>query len=282
MDWELRCNPWRFVKLASARITGPTPYDDVNTILRLLLPKVQAILREELVGFYLYGSLSLGDFDPKSSDIDFLVVTEEELSGEVLEQLRDMHAGIASSGLPYAKRLEGSYIPRAALRRYDPENARHPTIGVDWEFHIDQHRSNWILERYIVREHGVVLWGPSPKTLIDPILLYELQMAVCEQLREFWQAQLDGPEWLRPRDYQSFAVLTMCRVLYTLRQGVVTSKTEAAAWALQALNPQWRPIIERALIWRHEHERDDLTETLRFLRYAIKYGMRLCRFYHLS
>jgi hypothetical protein len=224
----------------------------------------------------------LGDFDPGSSDIDFLVVTEEELSGEVLELLREMHEAIATSGLPYAKRLEGSYIPRSALRRYDPENARHPTIGVDWEFHVDQHRSNWILERYIVREHGVVLWGPSPKTLIDPILLHELQMAVCEQLRDFWQAQLDGPEWLRPRDYQSFAVLTMCRALYTLRQGIVASKSEAAAWALQELNPQWRPLIERALLWRHEHERDDLTETLIFLRYAIKYGMRLCRFYHLS
>src|SRR5438128_9317001 len=106
---------------------GPTPYEDVNTLLRLLLAKVQTVLREKLVGFYLYGSLSLGDFNPQSSDIDFLIVTTEEISGDLLEELRDMHASIAASGLRYADRLEGSYIPLAALQRYDPRHAMHPT-----------------------------------------------------------------------------------------------------------------------------------------------------------
>ena len=256
--------------------SGPTPYKDVNTLLQLLLTKVQAVLREKLVGFYLYGSLSLGDFDPAASDIDFLVVTTEELSGELLDHLRDMHASIASSGLRYANRLEGFYIPSTPLRRYDPHNARHPTIGVDWEFHVGQHGSNWVIERYIVREHGVVLWGPSPRTLIDPIPPNELRKAVCEQLRDFWYPQLVGPEWLRPRDYQSFAVLTLCRALYTLSQGTVASKPAAAAWTQQALDPQWRPIIQQALTWRHHHERDDLTETLGFLRYAVMHGLEMC------
>lgn len=262
--------------MASAHPVGPTPYDDVNRLLLLFLAKVQTVLREKLVGFYLYGSLALGDFDPASSDIDFLVVTTEELSGELLEHLRDMHASIASSGLRYAKRLEGSYIPRALLRRYDPHHARHPGIGVDWEFHVAQHGSNWIIERHILRERGVVVWGPSPRTLIDAIPPHELRQAVCEQVRDFWHAQLDGPEWLRPRDYQSFAVLTLCRALHTLSQGTVVSKPAAAAWARQALDPTWRPIIDRALIWRHQHEKDDLTETLVFLRYAVMYSMEVC------
>jgi hypothetical protein len=112
--------------------------------------------------------------------------------------------------------------------------------------------------------------------LIDPISPDELREAVCEQLRDFWYPQFGGPEWLRPRDYQSFAVLTMCRALYTLSQGAVVSKPAAAAWAQQALDPQWRPIIERALAWRHQHERDDLTETLAFLRYAVMHGLEVC------
>src|SRR5215472_9216636 len=105
-----------------ANSTDPTLYHEVNTILNLLLRKVQIILSTQLVGFYLYGSLSVGDFDPASSDIDFLIVTVEEISEEAFERLRDMHAEIASSNLPYAMRLEGSYIPLKALRRYDPEN----------------------------------------------------------------------------------------------------------------------------------------------------------------
>ncbi|HEU5229420.1 MAG TPA: aminoglycoside adenylyltransferase domain-containing protein [Ktedonobacteraceae bacterium] len=257
--------------------TNPTPYGDVNALLHLLLAKVQTILGDKLIGCYLYGSLSLGDFDPESSDIDFLMVTTEELIENVLEELRNMHADIAASGLLYANHLEGSYIPRAALRSYDPHDANHPTIGIDWDFHVGQHGSNWIIERHIVREYGVVVWGPSPKTLIDPVPMQAIKAAVCEMLRTFWKAQLAGSEWLRPRDYQAFAILTMCRALYTLRQGVVASKPEAAAWACQALDPNWRPTIEKALTWRSQHVKDDLSETLAFLRFAIMYSEELCR-----
>ncbi len=254
----------------------PTPYRDVNTLLLTLLESVRAILREKLVGFYLYGSLSAGDFDPESSDVDFLIVTSGELDQAALEALRAMHADIATSSLPYARKLEGSYIPQAALRRYDPANAMHPTIGIDWEFGVGQHGTNWILERWIVREKGIIVWGPSPKTLIDPVAPDELRAAVCGMLRDFWQQQLHGPDWLRPRDYQAFAILSMCRALYTIREGKVASKPEAADWALQTLDPKWRLLIEQALVWRHEHEPDDMTKMLEFLRFAVARGLEIC------
>ncbi len=274
--WGVGGGERRFLVVGSAGILGPTVYEDVNALLFDFLARVRVVLGERLVGFYLYGSLSLGDFDRESSDVDFLIVTTDDLPGKVLDELREMHASIASSGLAFANRLEGSYIPRAALRRYDPQNAFHATIGVDWEFHVGQHGSYWVIERYIVREHGVVVWGPSPSTLIDPVSQRELREAVCEMLRGFWNDQLTGPEWLRPRDYQAFAVLTMCRAFYTLSGGSVVSKPEAAAWACQTLDAKWRPVIERALDWRHQHEKDDLTETLDFLRFAVMYGKELC------
>ena len=263
------------VELISVSPTGPTSYEDVNTILHLMLRKVQAILSTELVGFYLYGSLSLGDFDPASSDIGFLIVTAEDVAEETLGRLRDMHADIASSNLPYATRLEGSYIPRKALRHYDSENASHPTIGTDWPFQIGWHGINWIIERHIVREHGVIVWGPLPQTLIDPIAPDELRTAVCEQLKRFWQNRLDEPEWLGPRDYQAFAVLTLCRALYTLHLGMVSSKPKAAAWA-QEVYPRWKSMIERALLWRSQHEKDDVTETKTFLREALLQAQEMC------
>ena len=95
------------IELISVSPTGPTSFEDVNTILHLMLRKVQAILGTQLVGFYLYGSSPLGDFDPASSDIDFLIVTAEDVAEEARERLRDMHADIASSNLAYATRLEG-------------------------------------------------------------------------------------------------------------------------------------------------------------------------------
>ncbi len=261
--------------MVSTHANGPTPYEEANTILRLLLTNLQEILSQQLVGMYLYGSLSLGDFDPASSDIDFLVVTTDELSDETLERLRVIHAEIAASGLPYANRIEGSYIPHDALRRYDPANARHPTIGIDWEFHVGLHGRNWIIERQIVREHGVVVWGPPPQTLIDPIPPGEVRAAVCEHIKNFWLAQPAEPEWLRPRDYQAFAVLTLCRALYTLHHGTLSSKPRAAAWT-QDVYPQWRPIIERSLAWRSQHEKDDLAATKKFLRAALEQAQKIC------
>ena len=117
--------------------------------------------------------------------------------------------------------------------------------------------------------------GPTPYDDVNALLLNlltRLQVVLGEMLREFWQDQLTGPEWLRQRDYQAFAVLTMCRALYTLSEGSVVSKPEAAAWVCQTLDPKWRPVIERALAWRHQHEKDDLTEALDFLRFAAMQG----------
>ncbi|HEX5505864.1 MAG TPA: aminoglycoside adenylyltransferase domain-containing protein [Thermomicrobiales bacterium] len=255
--------------MSAAPTTPPTPYPEVNAILDLLLREVRAALGERLVGLCLYGSLSLGDFDPESSDVDFLVVTEGELPGETLAALAALHRRIAASGLPWSNRLEGSYIPRGAVRRYDPVNATHPTIGADWDFGPGRHGRNWVLERAIVRERGVALWGPPPATLIDPVSPEDLRAAVRAMLHDFWARQLADPDWLRPRHYQAFAILTMCRALYTLEHGAVASKPVAAAWARGALGPPWAATIDRALRWRPDHAPDDMAEMLAFIRYAL-------------
>jgi predicted nucleotidyltransferase len=256
----------------------PTPFPGVNALLRRLLTDVQAALGGQFVGLYLYGSLSLGDFDPASSDVDFLVATEGVLPGDALARLRALHTTLAGSGLPYADRLEGSYIPRAALRRYNPDDARHPTIGADWPFQIGFHDSNWVLEYWIVRERGVVVAGPPPATLIEPNTPEELRAAVCWQLERVWRARAEDAAFLRPRHYAAFAVLTLCRALSTLRTGVVASKPRAAALTATAY-PAWRPSIVRALAKRADHSDADLTETaetMAFLRDALAEARKWC------
>lgn len=255
----------------------PTPHKEVNALLGFMLTRVRAILGDRMVGFYLGGSLSLGDFDPASSDVDFLIATQEELSEEILAQLRAMHREIAESGLRYAPSLEGSYIPLAALRRYDPANARHPKID-DYgrPLHIAQHSSVWVFERAIVREHGVVVWGAEPRLLIDPISPQDLRIAVCQALKTYWQPKLEGDlDWMRPRHEQGYVVLTFCRALYTLHKGELCPKPRAAAWA-QEMYPNWQPIIERSLLWRSQDGIEDLTETLAFVREAMGVALKMC------
>src|SRR5207248_8310693 len=135
----------------------------------LLLSEVRALVGEELLGMYLYGSLSLGAFEPGSSDIDFLVATVDALADERVRALSNMHARLINSGLSYATRLEGFYLPQAALRRSDAANARYPFNAQAHGLLMVELGSDWVIQRHLVRETAIVLWGPPPQTLLDPV-----------------------------------------------------------------------------------------------------------------
>ena len=64
---------------------APTPYAEVNRVLLDLHGRVSAILGENLIGFYLYGSLAAGGFEPSRSDIDFVVITRGRLPDPMIE-----------------------------------------------------------------------------------------------------------------------------------------------------------------------------------------------------
>jgi predicted nucleotidyltransferase len=252
----------------SCSMPYPTPYPDVNAVLDRLLSDVQTVLGDYFAGMYLYGSLSSGDFDPQRSDIDFLVVTTGELPGEMIAALEAMHSQIMSSGLKWARKLEGSYIPRDALRRYDPAGPPYPTLN-EGRFYVAPHGSDWIIQRHIIREHGVTLAGPAPHTLIDPVQPDDLRRAVRGILAEWWAPMLDNPAWLRSDEYQAYAVLTMCRALHTLEHGDIVSKPVAARWVRDTLGEPWAALIERALTWQPGAPWDELGQTLGFIRYTL-------------
>jgi len=55
---------------------------EVASLLDESLPKIREALTNNFVGAYLTGSLALGCFDPKTSDVDILVVTERPVSNK--------------------------------------------------------------------------------------------------------------------------------------------------------------------------------------------------------
>jgi hypothetical protein len=251
--------------------TALSSYPDVKTILCELLAGVQAILCERFVGMYLYGSLAAGDFDPQTSDIDFLVVTDDELPEELVAALEAMHARLAVGSSKWAAKLEGAYMPRRVLRRYDPGDAPNPCIH-EGDFYLARQGSDWVIQRHILREHGVVMAGPPPHTLIDPVSPEELQQAVVAFLRKWWQPMLDDPTRLQRPDYQVYAVLTICRALYTLQNETVVSKPAAAKWAQETLDGRWPALIARALAWRSGERFEHLDEVMAVIGYALKCG----------
>ena len=244
----------------------PTPYHDVNTILIRLQNDAKAILRHHYVGMYLYGSLSSGDFNPYASDIDFLFVTDAPLPEKVIEQLKEMHDQIGKIDSKWAKKLEGSYIDQQALKRFDPKRDKHPSIGVDWEFCLGDHGLGWVIQRHIVREWGVVIEGPDPKTLIDPVSVKDLQDAVLDTLERWWLPMLDDVSSIRDSEYQAYAILTMCRVRYTMVHGTIVSKPVAAKWMMDGISNRWVSLIEQAVRWQHGQEIDRVDDTVELIR----------------
>lgn len=246
----------------------PSTDPDVNAILAELCAAVHAILGAEFIGMYLYGSLALGDFDPRKSDIDFLVAIAGPLSAEHLASLQAMHRRLAAGKAKFKQELEGSYIPLAALRRYDPADTRHAHIDRgSGALQIEQHDTDWVVQRYSLREYGLALAGPDPRSLIDPISADELRDGVLG-LMWWWELQLADPCRVAAGPYQAYTVLSMCRILYTLRHGTLASKPAAARWARLVLEPRWAGLIERALGWQPGEEMNRLDETLDFIRYT--------------
>ena len=254
----------------TAHATHPTAYPDINALLYVLLSGVQTVLGDHFIAMVLSGSLASGTFEPQRSDIDFVVVTADVLPDEMLSALEAMHARITASGLKWATKLEGSYIPQRALRRYDPTHTHHPALRVDGSFGVDQHGSDWIIQCHVIREQGVALAGPAPQTLIDPLQPNDLRRAVLATLREWWSPMLHDPARLYSREYQAYAALTMCRALYTLQHGTVVQKLVAARWAQETLGERWAALIERALAWPHAPQPDKLNETLDLIRHTLE------------
>ena len=169
---------------------------------------------------YLDGSLASGGFDP-DSDIDFIVVTDVDISGELFYSLQAMHDRIALDDSIWAIQLEGSYISMPAIRRYDPAHALHPNIerGQGERLKMAEHDQTWDVHRYVLRKQGITLAGPAPHTFIDPVSPAQLKQAMRINLSGWAARFLAEPAQMQFRGYQSFIVLSLCRILYTLQNG---------------------------------------------------------------
>jgi predicted nucleotidyltransferase len=248
-------------------------YPDVEALLRELLDRVRAVLGARFVGAYLFGSLATGDFDD-DSDVDVVIVTDNAVPPEVLASLQCLHADLATIESRWATEFEVSYIPRRALRRFDPADCRHPRLerGPGETLAVKRHDSDWVVQRHLIRERGVTLAGPDPRTLIDPVAPGDLRRAMHDLL--WWPAELlADPSPIRTRGYQSYLVLTMCRILYTLAHGEVVSKRDAAEWAKRTLDPRWSALINDAWVGRSAPDgpatTDEVKAPLDFIRHTL-------------
>ena len=255
----------------------PTPYAELNGVLGELVAGVRAALDEALVGLYLQGSFAAGGFD-RHSDVDFVVATEQELSDGHIEALDAMHGRIYDLDCGWAQHLEGSYFPKEVLRRCDQRGRPLWYLEHGSRSLVQSEHCNTAVVRWVVREHGVVLVGPSPADLVDPIPAGTLRREILATIRDWGHEILSEPERFANRFYQSFVALSYCRMLHDLHTGRIESKRAGAEWAKATLDPSWAGLIDRA--WdgrpnpsvsvRQPADPEDFASTLEFVRYVVE------------
>jgi hypothetical protein len=251
-----------------------TPFPDVNVVLEDLLKGVQGILGGHLVGMYLEGSLANGDFD-RDSDIDFVVVTDQEFDDNTFSALQMMHERINLLDTYWSTNLEGSYVSKHAVRQHDPEHTKFPNIerGFGERLKMAHHDETWNIHRSILRKCGITILGPAPITLIDPLSPDQLRQAMLPALHNWATQILNNPDEIAHQGYQSYTVLSLCRIMYTLEFGDIVSKRKAATWVKETQGEVWNELIDRAWTGRHHPQlpasTEDVNQTLGLIRYAL-------------
>ena len=252
---------------------SPTPYPELNQVLGELVSRIQHILEDNFIGAYLQGSFAVGDYD-QHSDVDFIVVIEDDLTARQVDALQIMHDQVYQLDSEWAKHLEGSYFPREILRQHKKRGMKLWYLDHGARTLVRSDHCNTILVRWIVREKGVRLAGPLPKTLVDSISKEVLRAEIFETLTNWGQQILDNPTPYSNRFYQGFIVLNYCRMLHDLHRGCPGSKREGAEWAKSVLDPSWSELIDRAWECRPDPAQkvrlpahsEDFEKTLRFVK----------------
>jgi hypothetical protein len=259
----------------------PTPYPELNAVLQELVESVQAALGNSFVAACLQGSFAVGDFD-RHSDVDFIVAIEEALSEAQVHALQAMHERIYHLDCAWAQHLEGSYFPKSVLKDYSQRGKQLWYLDHGSRALVQSDHCNTVVVRWVVREHGVALAGPSPATLVDPIPVEALRQEIMQTISGWGEELLAESERFNNRFYQTFIVLNYCRMLHDLHTGFPGSKRAGAEWAKATLDPSWARLIDRAwdgrpnpaLSVRQPADPADFRNTLEFVKYAIRVSMK--------
>jgi hypothetical protein len=170
----------------------PTPYPELNVVLRELVAGVRGALGRDFVGASLQGSLAVGDFD-LDSDVDFVIATASELSDTQVLALQDLHGRIYDLDCAWAQHLEGSYFPTDILRDCAQRGRLLWYLDHGSRSLVRSDHCNTAVVRWVVRDRGITLAGPAPRTLVDPISVETLREEIAGQ-----SGNGDERSWLNP------------------------------------------------------------------------------------
>ena len=220
--------------------------------------KLHSTLNNNLIGVYLYGSLTWGDFNEHISDIDILVATEKFIHQDEFQHLHKMHESLIKQYKNWHDRIEIAYVAKETLKTFRDRKSNIAVISPGEAFNIKQAGTDWLINYYLIQENSITLFGPEPTSMITPISQSEFISNVKEQALEWrhWVEHTKGSI-----GYQFYAVLTICRAMYAIQHGVQGSKIVAGNWAKNKY-PKWAQLIDQSLAWRTQPDNSKNNDNL--------------------
>jgi len=251
------------------KIKKLTPYQDINNLLADWTEGVKNMLGENVVGLYLSGSLTYGDFVPERSDIDLHAVVRRPLKDNELESVERLHKDLNENYLAWKGRLECSYVPLELLQETSPPKTPRPWWGFNRLYAEAPAGNEWIINHYFLSKYGIALHGPEFNALIPPLDMSEVRKASARDLFQEWKLKINDAEWLADPHRQSYLVLNLCRILHAVIGGGPGSKKVAAEWT-KTTYPRWQNLIEEAGQWVYGKEMRRQDEVITLIKFAIE------------
>ena len=216
-----------------------------EVLLTSLMTKFGSILSDNLVGVYLHGSYVMGGFNPKISDIDFLIVVKEDF--DYKEKKEIIKVLLEFDQFSPAKGLEMSIM---ALKDTLKPQRPTPFFLHYSDFHKERYLSdaNYICSGAddpdllahlsVIKDRGVCavgqpideVFGHVPRAYYLDAIMYDLNDARDEIANSF-----------------EYYVLNLSRTLYYLKENVISSKLDGGNWAIQNIPKEFTPVIEEAI-----------------------------------
>lgn len=249
---------------------------DLSGLLQVMATDFPAILDTNLVGIYLWGSLTYQAFDETCSDVDCIGVTRRDLDdreffeldkwfknkGENNRWVRriDMRFVIDREFLDKSSRCCGFY-------HYTGKFVRHGSDG------------NPIIWMNIAKS-GITLWGQDAKMIAPQVSQQCLMEALQLELNYLKQdlAANAGDRSDRAFVHNAYAALTACRILYSASHKALASKDQAYGWAMETVPLMWRAVIREAKENRLKNHGSTTLQleqdAMRFVEFVIDEVMR--------
>lgn len=223
---------------------------DVQRVLNVYVSLVNQARPGLLEGLYLHGSVALGAFNPRLSDIDVIVITSRRCTPSDIDALDSVHHTLAQR-YPHPQ-LEGSYLQWQDLGRFEDTMPPHPHVH-DNILHPSGYHDINPVTWWILKHHGIAVVGPPPDRLDIHVDWNNLIASMHHNMNSYWARFTTDPRrmaWLLTDYGVQWTVLGVLRQFYTFREHAITSKEGAGSYGLAHTPKQWHHLIHEAIAIR--------------------------------